>query len=935
MNPLQQLHAFGQSVWIDYLKRDFIAKGELAAMIANDGVRGMTSNPSIFEKALAGKEYDADIAAMVGEGLGVGEIFHRLSIADIRAAADAFAALYEESNAADGYVSIEVSPYLARDAEGTIAEARDLWHAIERPNLMVKVPGTKEGVPAIEALIGDGININVTLLFARAAYQAVAEAYIKGLEARPAGSDLSHIASVASFFISRIDSKIDAELDELLKDPPGGMAAPLQALKGKAAIANARLAYAHYKKTFSGPRWEKLAARGARPQRLLWASTSTKNMAYSDVLYVEELIGPDTVNTMPMETVAAYRDHGKPAARLDQSVKDAEAVLADLKDAGVSLDAATDFLVKDGVAKFAESADALYGALAAKRRKLLDGMLTLAIKLPEAEKKKLDAEMAAWTAKGNVRRIWARDASLWTGKDEARWLGWLDIAARERADIGKLEAFAARVNKAGFTTVVLCGMGGSSLGAEVLAKCFGHRTGWPEFCVLDSTDPAELAGLARRIELDRALFIICSKSGSTIEPTLFKDYFFAELTRRMSPPEAARRFVAITDPVSALEKEAKDKGFAHIFHGDPRIGGRYSVLSKFGLVPMAAMGLDVGRLLSETVRMMESCAALVPPAANPGVQLGVALGVLARDCGRDKVTIVCSDEMASVGAWLEQLIAESTGKNGKGLIPVDREAVGTPSVYGKDRVFVHLHLVGCDDGAQMLSEFEEAGFPVIRIAIEDSYQLGQLFYAFEFATAVAGAVLGVNPFDQPDVEAAKVKARAVAKQIVQTGKLQQPEPLLREGGIALYADAGLPKVATLAEALKAHLARAKAGDYVALLAFLERSEAHEDLLNALRVKLRDATQLATSVGFGPRFLHSTGQAFKGGPDTGVFFVLTGDARADVAIPNSKLTFGQIALAQAMGDFEVLTERKRRAVRLHFSDIEQGLKTFIAALEQAL
>lgn len=935
MSPLKQLEAFGQSVWIDYLKRDFISGGKLAQMIAQDGVKGMTSNPSIFEKALGGAEYDEDIAAMAEAGLGTGEIFEKLSIADIQSAADALKDVYVATDSADGYVSIEVSPYLARDTEGTIAEARDLWTKIARPNLMVKVPATPEGVPAIAALIGDGININVTLLFAQSAYEAVAEAYIQGLEARPKTADLSRISSVASFFISRIDSAVDAKLDELLKDPPGGHAAPLEALKGKVAIANAKLAYAHYKKVFSGPRWEVLARRGARPQRLLWASTSTKNKSYSDVIYVEELIGPDTVNTLPMETLAAYRDHGKPEARLEHGLKEAMTALADLKDAGIDLDAITDFLVEDGVAKFAASADALYGALAQKRIKAAGDPIGLTFKLATSEREKVARAMATWTAQGHVRRIWARDATLWTGGKEAGWLGWLDIARRELDDLDDLEAFAEDVHKKGFTHVLLMGMGGSSLGAEVLSKCLGHREGWPQFCALDSTDPAELRAMESHIDLMRTLFIVSSKSGSTLEPNLFKNYFFNRLTQKMSPPDAARHFVAITDPVSAMEKEARDRGYGHIFLGDPQIGGRYSVLSRFGLVPMAASGLDARRILDEAIQMMQACDAVVPPAVNPGVQLGVTLGVLAKECGRDKITIHCSPEMDSVGSWLEQLIAESTGKHGKGLIPVDHEALGSPENYGKDRVFVYVHLAGSADGGEQLVELREAGHSVIRIDIEDSYQLGQLFYLWEFAVAVAGAVLGVNPFDQPDVEAAKIKAREFAKQAAELGKVKSEKPLLEENGIALYADPKLPKVSSLAEALKVHLARGKAGDYVALLAFLQRSAEHEALLDSLRVLVRDRTAFATSVGFGPRFQHSTGQAFKGGPDTGLFIMLTGDPVVDVPIPGNKLSFGQIELAQAMGDFGVLQERGRRVLRLHFTYIDQGLAAFQRALDEAL
>jgi transaldolase/glucose-6-phosphate isomerase len=940
MNPLKQLETFGQSVWLDYLSRELL-RGDLKQKIASDGLKGMTSNPSIFEKAFSqGKEYDDDIKAAVERGADVGAIFRHLAVRDIQDSADAFRPVYDATSRADGFISMEVSPYLAKDTAATIAEAHSLWDEIDRPNLMIKVPGTTEGIPAILELIGSGINVNVTLLFAREMYGKVAEAYISGLEMLGPKADLSGVASVASFFVSRIDTKVDAAIDEKLKGNAGDGYDKLAALRGKIAVANAKLAYQQYKQLFSGPRWEKLAARGARPQRLLWASSGTKNKAYSDILYVETLIGPDTVNTMPPETMDAYRDHGKPAATLETNLDDARRVLADLEAAGISLDRITDDLVEDGVQQFAKAADKLYGALAEKRQKLLNGsLLSQQISLDASTSRIVQDELDDWTARGNVRRLWAKDASLWTGADEAKWLGWLDIAGRELADITGLKNFAAIVKQQKLSDVVLLGMGGSSLGADVLGLTFGSKEGWPALHVLDSTDPDQIRTVTNAVSLATTLFLVSSKSGTTLEPNILKDYFYKLVSDQRGAADAGKQFVAITDPGSELEKVASQFGFAHLFFGDPAIGGRFSVLSKFGLVAAAAIGLDVARLLSETQRMVTACHAMVPPAANPGIRLGVTLGALATKCGRDKITVIASPALASIGAWLEQLIAESTGKHGKGLVPVDGEPLGDPDVYGDDRVFVHVRLSGSDDLSAKLKALEAKGHPVVRITIGDSYQLGQICYLWEMAIAAAGAVIGINPFDQPDVEASKNKTRELTDQYEKSGALPEDAPMFRQSGIEVYGDARdreqLLKARNLGDVLRFHLGRIGAGDYFALLAYIENSAAHHSTLNAMRMKIRNAKHVATCLGFGPRYLHSTGQAYKGGPNSGVFLTITADHAADLAIPGRKVSFGTVEVSQAIGDFAVLAERGRRALRIHLNELDKGLTALNEAIDFAL
>jgi transaldolase/glucose-6-phosphate isomerase len=947
MNPVKALENHGQAVWLDFLARGFVAKGELKKLIDSDGVKGVTSNPSIFEKAIGSSdEYDGAIGHALKKGdRPVAELFEHVAVEDIQHAADVLRPVYDRLKGADGFVSLEVSPYLAMDTNGTIAEAEHLWKAVHRKNLMVKVPATPEGLPAIEHLIGEGISINITLLFSRDVYIEVAKAYIAGLEKLVAdGGDSSHVASVASFFVSRIDSAVDKQLDEKIaraNDPHEKER--LAALKGKVAIANAKLAYQEYKRLFSGARWEKLAAKGAKPQRLLWASTGTKNKDYSDVLYVEELIGPNTVNTVPPATLDAFRDHGKPRDSLEENVEAARGVLAELDKSGISLDAITEELVKDGVKLFADAADKLYGAVAHKRATVLGATigpqkLALGTNLQKAVEKSTEE----WRSSAKIRRLWQKDTSVWTGEDEDKWLGWLDSAAK--ADIADYEDYAHRVKGQNFTDAVVLGMGGSSLGPEVLAETFAKKSGFPKLHVLDSTDPAQVRAMEKSVDLSKTLFIVSSKSGGTTEPNVMKDYFFARVAETIGRDKAGHRFIAVTDPGSSLEKTAKSQGFARIFHGDPAIGGRYSVLSPFGLVPAATAGIDIRSLMHHTLAMMRSCGADVPPHENPGVQLGLAMGLAGLE-GRDKVTIFSSKKIADFGAWTEQLIAESTGKDGKGLIPIDGEPLGNVDLYGSDRFFIDLRTESENDSAheEKVATLEKAGHPVVRIVVKSIEHIGQEFYRFEMATAIAGAVLGINPFNQPDVEAAKIKTRQLTAAFEKSGALPAETPVISTAEADLYTDAANAASlrnagadGTLESWLKAHFSRTHADDYVALLAYIERNTAHIDALQSARLAVRDNRHVATCAEFGPRFLHSTGQAYKGGPDSGVFLQITADDAKDLPVPGQKASFGVIKAAQARGDFDVLTERGRRALRVHLKgDLKSGLKTLDRAIRQAL
>jgi transaldolase/glucose-6-phosphate isomerase len=950
MNALKALHEYGQSVWLDYLRRDLLIGGGLARLIEEDGLRGMTSNPSIFEKAIGGStDYDAAISELLGKGdVEPVRLFEELAIADIQHAADIFRPVYDATRRRDGYVSLEVSPELALNTEATIGEARRLWRAVDRPNVMIKVPGTPAGVPAVRQLISEGININITLLFAQSAYEAVAKAYIDGLEARAAkGGDIAGIASVASFFLSRIDTMMDDAIAERLKGAPAGeQRVMLEGLRGKVAIAGAKLAYQYYKELFGSTRWQDFARRTeAQTQRLLWASTGTKNPAYSDVLYVEELIGPDTINTMPVATMDAFRDHGRVRSSLEEGLDDAKRVMASVDRLGLPLARVTDTLVTDGIRLFADAADKLLGAVARKRADFLgDRLDRQTVSLGADLQKALDASLDTWRRDGAVRRLWQRDATLWTGGDEANWLGWLGIVDDRLGHLDGLQRLASEVTQTGFSDILLLGMGGSSLGPDVLATTFGRQRGFPELHVLDSTDPAEIRSREAELDIAKTLFIVSSKSGTTLEPAIFTDYFLARTREAVGAASAGQHFIAITDPGSALERMARKEGFRHVYHGEPTIGGRYSVLSDFGMVPAAAMGVDVAAFLRTIKTMVNACAASAPPAENPGVVLGTAMGVAAK-AGRDKVTIVASPGIAEFGAWLEQLIAESTGKHGKGLIPLAGEPLGAPAVYGNDRLFAYMRLDAAADAEQdrAVEALERAGHPVVRIALRDPSLIGQEFFRWEIATAVAGAIIGIDPFDQPDVEASKVKTRELTEQYERTGNLPTEQPIFARDGIALFTDernakelAALGAEASLTSYIKAHLGRLRQGDYCALLAYIERNAAHERDLQTIRVAVRDAKRVATCLGFGPRFLHSTGQAYKGGPNSGVFLQITCENPTDLDVPGRSYSFGTVKAAQARGDFDVLAERGRRMLRVHLGgDVAVGLAALGSAIEQGL
>jgi len=564
--------------------------------------------------------------------------------------------------------------------------------------------------------------------------------------------------------------------------------------------------------------------------------------------------------------------------------------------------------------------------------------------LPESLAASIKTTIDDWKTGGKMQRLWQRDATLWTGDDEAKWMGWLDITEDEIAHPIQLRGLAKEVWSAGFKDILLLGMGGSSLCPEVLRMTFGKTAGYPNLHVLDSTDPAQVKAFENKIDIARTLFIVSSKSGSTLEPNIFKQYFFERTKQAVGADNAGSHFIAVTDPGSKMQQVAEADHFRLVFFGRPSIGGRYSALSNFGMIPAAAMGIDTKKFLDRTQEMVRACGPAAAIEENPGAMLGIILGTAARS-GRDKVTIVTSPDISDLGAWLEQLLAESTGKVGKGIIPVDREELAAPEIYGNDRVFAYVHTEHGIDVKQdaKLAALEKAGHAVLRISMADIYELGAEFFRWEIATAVAGSIIGINAFNQPDVEASKIATRNLTSEYEKTGSLPAEKPVVEEGGIDLFTDeknaAELAKAAggdkSLSGYLKAHVGRIKTGDYFGVLGFIQMNAEHEKSLQGMRHAVRDKKHVATCLGFGPRFLHSTGQAYKGGPNSGVFLQVTCDDALDLPVPQQKYTFGVVKAAQARGDFQVLAERGRRALRVHLRDVDAGLVTLAAAVQEAL
>jgi transaldolase/glucose-6-phosphate isomerase len=902
---LAALTAAGTSVWLDQIRRSLTQSGELHRLVEEDCLRGVTSNPAIFEKAILGSpDYDDQIEELARGGALARAIYQEIAIQDVQEAADVLRPVHDALNGADGFVSLEVDPDLAFECDRTLAQAREYWSRVNRPNVMIKIPGTSEGLPAIEQATYEGINVNVTLLFSVEAYATVAEAFIRGLERRHAEGLSLDVHSVASFFVSRVDSEVDKRLEAIGRTD----------LQGKAAVANARAAYRRFEELFRGERFAALREAGAPVQRPLWASTGVKNPAYRETKYVEELVGPDTVNTMPMQTLLACAErlevHGETVR------EDPTPVLQALAEAGIDMHDVTDKLLREGVDAFVTPMEKLLAGIEAKREAIFTGRPeTIDSSLPD-ELEPLIAELVRRADIEHVtRRIWSKDDTLWgpRGQPEvADRLGWLTAHETYEEEIDDLEAFAQEAVQDGYTDAVLLGMGGSSLAPEVMRRSFGGRQhGCLQLHVLDSTDPGAVLAQQRAVDLERTLFIVSTKSGGTIETISLFEHFWS-----LRPD--GEQFVAITDPGSSLQALASERAFRRTFLNDPDVGGRYSALTFFGLVPAALMGIDLESLLEGAGVAAEGCTSYHSE-GNSGLWLGVTLAALAMQ-DRDKLTMVVDDPIASFGLWAEQLVAESLGKHGKGVVPVTDEPVGGPPVYGEDRQFSYLR--DSDEPSERLDEavkaLAAANQPTLMLSAGGPEDLGRIFFFAEFAVAVAGWALGINPFDQPDVQVAKDTTGRILAELAAGGELPEPEPAGDDELRELIAAAGPP-------------------DYVAILGFMAPSDEVDAAVAELRTAIRDATKATTTFGYGPRYLHSTGQLHKGGPPTGRFLVVVHDGPEDVPIPGKPYSFRALKNAQAAGDLETLRSRGRRAgwLRLEGDDLAAAVRGLTARIEGIL
>lgn len=936
-NPAIEVQALGQSLWLDYIHRAELNDGTFQRRLDEEGIRGVTSNPSIFQQAIGeGNAYDDAMSELLD--LDAMQVYESLAIADIQQAADMLRPIYDETDGRDGYVSLEVAPQLAHNTAQTLAEAKRLFAAIDRPNAMIKIPGTEEGIPAIEDAIAEGININITLLFSVANYEEVAEAYVKGLERRlEAGEDISKVASVASFFLSRIDTAVDRILKNNIRSAQVHHRVALisgnRSLLGQAAIANAKLAYIAFQRIFRSSRFKKLAKAGAMVQRPLWASTSTKDPAYSDTRYIDAVIGEDTVNTVPPKTLRAFIDHGTVEETLTREINDflpPDVVMDRLAELGIDMNMITNRLQVDGVDAFTDDFETLLQQVDAKLTVLRSGVmdrqkLALGIYAEAVNKKitKVDAEFVN-------ERIWNKDGSLWTSfnpdiaKIENR-LGWLDVL--ETIDIDRLKALQVSIKDSDTSHVVLLGMGGSSLAADVLWRVFGQQDGFPEFIVLDSTNPTRIQQVEEAITLETTLFIVASKSGTTVETMAFYRYFYAKTG------ENGSQFMTITDPDTPLAHIAFEQHFYDIFLNPADIGGRYSALSYFGMVPAALMGLDLDALWSNARHMIDASHEHIPGQHHPGISLGVVMGVLAAE-GRDKIAIYSTQSLRPFGDWAEQLLGESLGKSGGGLLPVAGSEVTIPAEYGTDRTFLYLRVDDDDDIEAMdtkVRTLREAGHPRLTMRVPDKYAIAAEFFRWEFGTAVAGHCMGINPYDEPNVSEAKAATDTMLEQYITHGNLPQQTPVISGDRTKLYLDdytaAPLQELCrahgydpnSRKEVLAAQMAGTHSGDYFGLLVYFTPTPEEEAKLDEIRHRLRRVTKRAVTVGYGPRYLHSTGQLHKGGRNNGIFFYLTTPHSHDIDIPDTPYSFGTLNEAQALGDIQTLQKHRRRVIRLHTDD----------------
>jgi transaldolase / glucose-6-phosphate isomerase len=909
MATLHEIHQLGQSTWLNYLRNSFIRSGELANHIEM-GIQGITANALVYQRAIAaGGDYDEAIRRETAAGTPLRRIYEALVVDDLQRAADVLRPVFEESNRLDGFVSLELEPAILIDATATVAEVRRLSHHIDRYNVMVEIPATPTGVEAIRHLVADGVSVNATHIFSVATYEQVAQAYIDGLEKYINSHSVWRVTptAVASFSLSPLDATVDSLL----------LKADRRELTGKTAIATAKVLYQRFQSIFTGPRWDKLVARGGRVLRPKWTRMTPSDFLLPATHYVEALVGPDTIATISPMILNTILNQGLIAADVSKGLDEAEAHLAELEKLGVEIGKVSDRMQKEHLQSSDRQFHHLMQAVMRRRDELDRGWEPMTGQLGEYENLVTEG-LDELCRRRVVCRLWTHDHTVWKPDpaEITNRLGWLHIMDAMNANTNRLQSFVAQLVAEGFTHALLLGMGGSSLAPELYHHTFGRPARPPnmpfdglDLVVLDTTDADALRAVDESLDLSRTLVIVATKSGGTVETLSAFKYFYNRLTGVVGADQAGQHFIGITDPGSKIVDVAGEYRFRDVFLNDPNIGGRYSALSYFGLVPAALVGVNLDELLERGSSMAANsmlcdCDKI---GHNLAARLGVVLGRLGL-AGRDKVTFISSAAIAGFGEWAEQLIAESLGKEGKGILPVVGEQVAGGELYGNDRLFVHLRLDGDRTQYQAVAKLADSGHPVITLRLKDVYDLGGQFLLWEVATAIAAYFMAINPFDQPDVEAAKIKAREIVAEYSSTGHLP--------GGDLLGPEA---------DALAEFLTQAQPGDYIAIQAYARATPELDKGLRALRQKIRThlSTRLghypATTIGYGPRFLHSTGQLHKGDRGNGMFIQLVSDAVNDVAIPDeagaaeSSMSFNVLKKAQALGDARALRAARRRVI----------------------
>ena len=948
--PSVELYKAGQGPWLDTISRKLLRSGTLKAYIEESGLLGVTSNPSIFQQAIShGEGYEPDIQKLLKRGASTVEIYDTLTISDIREACDLFLPVFQKTCGDHGFVSLEVLPNLAFSEDATVEEARRLFRLVNRPNVMIKVPATEQGISAVRRLIGEGINVNVTLIFSQKNYRDVANAYLDGLEAFvKKGGDLSRVHSVASVFVSRIDTDIDKQLDaKLATEKDSAKRMLLTDLKGKAAIANSKMIYREFKELWGSSRFQALKKQGAYVQKPLWASTSCKNPSYPDLIYVETLVGRDTVNTLPQNTWEVLLANGeiRPGS-VEENIPEAEAALTLLRVLGIDIHVVCERLQKEGVKSFMNSFESLMTTLEKKRDSKMALPVKVNISLPENLKKYVTNTIAQLAKKDIHARWFAKDPTLWSNdalhqKVILNRLGWVDNCEKITGQLYEIDELQEKNFKAKVRDIVLLGMGGSSLAAEVLSlilkkpayKVKGALKGI-RFHLLDTTDPASILKVEKIVRYPSTVFLVGSKSGSTIETRSQYQYFFDQVKKfyKNDESKAAERFVIVTDHGSPLETLGRSKNFGGLFLNPQDIGGRYSALSFFGLVPAALLGIDVRQILADAERFLGSMRSTKDISRNEGIALGILLGTLALK-GKDKLTFWTSPELASFADWAEQLIAESTGKDGKGITPVAGEGPLSLDRYGSDRIFVMLRLKGENEKlwATRIKGLKAKGFPVLDFVWSDGMNVGGEFLRWEVATSFASVVLKVNPFDEPNVTESKNITSRLLEDVKKKKALPKPGQLL------------VSKNATLTpgdkKTLAAFFAKLPENGFVSLLAYVDRSPATKKALQGLQKSMASALKVPVLSGFGPRYLHSIGQLYKGGPKQGIFVEFFAKDGKDVKIPGEVYGFSQLKRAQAMGDYEAISSKGLSILAVDLgSNLVTGFSAFhkkIAAFLKAI